>query len=811
MIDAAKLVAPSRSWLPRTSEMAPLNTHILNSGSSRAGNDEGNFSLRDMLHLLRDHIWTLLAFVAVATTLATSYAFLSAPTYSADVVVRVDPPAPPDQNALGISRQDGTAQQQPGTQATAAEISLMQSRSVLEPVIRQFQFDVDVQPHAVPILGRFAEQFAYPGHPAKPWFGLSSFAWGGERLEIPSFNVPAYLEEKPLELIALEKGQYELRAPNGDILLRGETGKPVTMPDGLSITVKELIAWPGTQFTVTHRNALDAIDELRRQLKIAEVTKDTGIVQISFASKDRELTANVANAVAQQYIASAVSSRQLNDTKTLEFIQGELPRLKRDLTSAEQALSDYQSSTETMRPTTEAQSYLQGSIELQQRTSALQLQRTQAASLFTPNSQQVKTIDAQLAQLADAKRAFDSRFVSMPTSERRNAELTRDAKVAETIYLGMVSKAEELSVRRASATGGAHIVDDAMKPYRPIKPNRPLVIFAGGGLGFFIGAFFIVLRRYATTGVTDPLFVERRLDVPVLGEVLFSRQQAQLENETAVQTSQESVSGRNDDVPGLPDPHSLAPDSLDAQSSSAAFTRGLARDTAARILASRLPHEPSVEALREVRTQVCRDRLNKKNNIVMLTGPSPSTGKSFVAANLSILLTEVGLRILLIDADMRRGNLASFFKQSNRGGLSEVLQGKLRSADAVRSVGVRGLSFISCGAYPANPSELLMMHDFKQVVDQLSQQFDLVLVDTPPFLVVTDAAIMTPHAGATVLVLRSGMQSEDEISETVKKLRRAGGRLLGSVFNAIPKRASNWRSYEQAAQYTRTLSETDQV
>ncbi|WP_134140213.1 polysaccharide biosynthesis tyrosine autokinase [Paraburkholderia sp. BL6665CI2N2] len=788
-----------------------MNTHIFNAGSSRAGNGAGNFSLRDMLHLLRDHIWILLAFIAGATTLATAYAFLSAPTYSADVVVRVDPPAPPDPNALGISRQDGMAQQQQSTQATAAEVSVMQSRSVLEPVVRQFQFDVEVVPHTFPILGRVAEQFAYPGHPSKPWFGLSSFAWGGETLKIPSLNVPAYLEEKPLVLTALDKGQYELRTPNGDRLLHGETGKPATMPDGLSITVKELAARPGTQFTVTHRNTLDAIDGLRRQLKVAEVTKDTGIVQISFASKDRVLTAQVANAVAQQYITSSISSRQLNDTKTLEFIQGELPRLKRDLTSAEQALSDYQSSTETMRPTTEAQSYLQGSIELQQRTSALQLQRTQAASLFTPNSQQVKTIDAQLAQLAEARRVFDSRFVSMPTSERRNAELTRDAKVAETIYLGMVSKAEELSVRRASATGGAHVVDEALQPYRPLKPNRPLVIVAGCGLGFFIGAFFIVLRRYATTGVTDPLFVERRLDVPVLGEVLFSRQQAQLENETSVQPSQQALSGHDDGAPGLPDPNSLTMEPLDSPSSRAAFSAGLSRAAGARILASRLPHEPSVEALREVRTQVCRDRLNKKNNIVMLTGPSPSTGKSFVAANLSILLTEVGLRVLLIDADMRRGNLASFFKQSNRGGLSEVLQGKLLSTDAVRSVGVRGLSFISCGAYPTNPSELLMMHDFKQVVDQLSEQVDLVIVDTPPFLVVTDAAIMAPHAGATVLVLRSGMQSEDEISETVKKLRRAGGRLLGSVFNAIPKRASNWRSYEQAAQYTRTLTETDEV
>ncbi|WP_408411553.1 polysaccharide biosynthesis tyrosine autokinase [Paraburkholderia sediminicola] len=790
--------------------MAPLNTLIFNSGSSRAGNDEGNFSLRDMLHLLRDHIWTLLAFVAIATTLATAYAFLSAPTYSADVVVRVDPPTPPDQNALGISRQDGSPQQQLGTQTTTAEISVMQSRSVLEPVIRQFQLDIEVVPDTLPILGPLAEKFADAGYPSKPWFGLSSFAWGGEKLHIHSLEVPFDLEERPLELTALDKGQYELRTPNGYLLLRGETGKTMTLPGGPSILVDQLIARPGTQFTVTHRNTLDAIDELRRKLKIVETSKDTGIVQISFASKDRGLAADVANAVAQQYIASSVSSRQLNDTKTLEFIQGELPRLQRDLATSEQALSDYQSSTETMRPTTEAQSYLQGSIELQERLSALQLQRTQAELLFTPNSQQVKTIDAQLAQLTEAKNAFDRRFTSMPDSERRNAELTRDAKVAETIYLGMVSKAEELSVRRASATGGAHIVDNALQPFRPIKPNRPLVIIAGGGLGFFIGAFFIVLRRYATTGVTDPLFVERRLDVPVLGEVLFSRQQAQLENQTAVQPSRESLSGRDEARPGLPDPHSLSLNPMDSQSATATFSSGSARE-AARILASRLPHEPSVEALRAVRTQVCRDRLNKKNNIVMLTGPSPSTGKSFIAANLAVLLTEVGLRILLIDADMRRGNLASFFKQSNRGGLAEILQGKIRSADAVRSVGIRGLSFIACGDYPDNPSELLMMHDFKQVIDQLSKQFDLVLVDTPPFLVVTDAAIMAPHAGATVLVLRSGMQSEDEISETVKKLRRAGGRLLGSVFNAIPKRASNWRSYEHAIQYTRTLKREDGV
>jgi len=779
--------------------MPPLNTLYVNSGSSRPGKDDNEFTAGDMVRLLRDHIGILLMFIAGAAALATAYALLAEPIYSSDVVVRVDPPDP---NALGIAPQNqmqAQQQQQSATQLAPAEISVMKSRSVLEPVVSQFHFDIRVKPHTMPVLGWLSHMFAKRGHLAPAWFGMNSYAWGGEDLNVTRLDVPPSLEDAKLDLTVLENNQYELQDPDGNVLLRGTVGRPAAA-HGVSMLVDGVVGRPGVHFTVTRYNTLDAIDLLLKSIKVAESTKDTGIVEISYNGDDPDQTAEVANALGQAYLAAAVASRQANDTKTLEFIRSELPRLERDLKDAEGRLSAFRSKSQSVQPINEAQAYLQGSITSMQQLAMLQLQRTQALQRFTPDSPQVRNLDQQIAQYEQTNKQIQSRFDSMPASERQSAELTRDARVAETVYLGMMNKAEELSIRRASTSGGAHIVDNALRPHRPVKPNKPLVVVAGTALGFFVGTFFIFLRRHAMIGVTDPMFVERRLSVPVLGEVLFSRQQQMLDHEIAVSPVNHAL-GYSGAQPGGTPPKAL-PHYKQPQHDGITMPNIGEVDREARVLATRYPHDPAVEALRAVRTELYRDLVNAPNNIVMLTGPIPSAGKSFVAANLAVLLAEIGLRVLLIDGDLRRGHIASFFKQSNPGGLSEVLKGQMDIPEALRYVGVPGLSFMSCGSYPENPSELLMMPGFRDMLARLSDQFDLVLIDTPPFLVVTDAAIVASDAGSTVLVLRSGIQSEEEIEETVKKVQRAGGRLVGSVFNAIPKRRSNRRSYGYAAAYT---------
>jgi tyrosine-protein kinase Etk/Wzc len=191
----------------------------------------------------------------------------------------------------------------------------------------------------------------------------------------------------------------------------------------------------------------------------------------------------------------------------------------------------------------------------------------------------------------------------------------------------------------------------------------------------------------------------------------------------------------------------------------------------------------------------------------MFTGATPEAGKSFIAVNLAVLHAEVGARVLLIDADMRRGQLASLFNENNRGGLSEVLKGEVQPSDVIRKVGIEGLSFMSCGSHTANPAALLMRYRFKETLNLLSKQFDLIVMDTPPFLVVTDASIIASEAGSTVLVFRSGVQSEIEIADTVKKLERAEARIAGAVVNAIPLRRSN-RDYSYDA-YLQSAGQLD--
>ncbi|MBU6489149.1 MAG: polysaccharide biosynthesis tyrosine autokinase [Burkholderiales bacterium] len=751
--------------------MTPVNDLALNSLYVQTGGERSQLSARDLLKLLRDHMFEVLGVALAVTALAVAYLFIATPEYEADVLVRVDPPEP---NALGISSQG--PQVAPPAPSPSAEIAIMQSRSVLEPIINRYRFDVTITPKTLPVIGNLAQKLAKPGQPAGAWFGMTSYAWGGEKVHIGQLDVPPSLEERKLTLTALEGGRYALRGPGGEAILTGQVGTLARSSDGVSMLVTEFAARPGTQFEVKHWAMLDAVKRFTKDLKVSDKVKDTGLVEITYSNRHPEKAAEVANAISQQYMLTAVAAKQRNDSSTLAFINKELPRLHAELDKAEQALSSFQTKAQSMQPTSEAQAYLQGGIDFDRRIADLQIQRTQLLDRYTPDSRWVRNIDEQLGQLRAQKAEFDSRFAAMPSSERKNVDLTRDAKVAEQVYLGMMQKAEELSVRRASTTGGAHIVDEAAAPFRPVKPD-PLIVLPGGVvLGLLLGVSTVFVRRHVLMGVTDPLFVEARLGVPLMGEVLYSQQQARLDQEIGA-LQRRSLSSRSA-VPGLP---ARVQNATPADGRLVATGGGVSK-----VLADRYPDDPSIEALRSVRTSLSLDLAHAPNNIVMMAGPTPAAGKSFVAANMAVLHAEVGSRVLLIDADMRAGHLAYYFGQPNRGGLSEVLKGAMQPHEALRRTSVEGLTLLSCGSRIANPAALLMRHNFRELLQRYSQEFDLVIVDTPPFLVVTDAAIIAGDAGATVLVLRSGMQSEEEIAETVRKLERSEARVTGAVFNAIP-------------------------
>ncbi len=198
--------------------------------------------------------------------------------------------------------------------------------------------------------------------------------------------------------------------------------------------------------------------------------------------------------------------------------------------------------------------------------------------------------------------------------------------------------------------------------------------------------------------------------------------------------------------------------------------------------------------------------MDARNKIIMLTGPMPAVGKSFLTVNLAVLLAHSGKRVLMIDGDMRRGSLERHLGGVQPNGLSELLSGQISLEEAIRPTDTTNLSFISCGVRPPNPSELLMSPRLPQYLEALAKRYDVVLIDTPPVLAVTDASIIGGYAGSTFFVVRSGMHSENEIGDALKRLSVAGVHVQGAIFNAMPTRARGGydRSYAAVQEYLST-------
>jgi len=217
-----------------------------------------------------------------------------------------------------------------------------------------------------------------------------------------------------------------------------------------------------------------------------------------------------------------------------------------------------------------------------------------------------------------------------------------------------------------------------------------------------------------------------------------------------------------------------------------------AKDSGSNLLAITNPTDVSIEALRSLRTSIHFAMIEAKNNIFMITGPSPSVGKSFVLSNLAATMAQTGKRIVLIDADMRKGYVHKMFNLEKTDGLADYLAGSINYQQMLKTTEVEGLTVINHGTVPPNPSELLMSAKFEQLLQQLSADFDLVVIDTPPVMAVTDSAIVGRYAGTTMLVTRFQQNPLKEIEITVKRLEQNGIETKGVIFNAIKRSAGGY-------------------
>jgi len=711
--------------------------------------------LRTLLSTLGDQKKLILAGTACFFALSLMYVVLATPKYEANAVVQVERRTP---SVPGLTAT--ASAQMPSSSDTGAstEIQLLTSRRVLSEALNDLGLDIKVEPSRFPLVGNYVARHFSPGSPgavAAPWLGLNRYGWGGERLQVSRLDVPDSMLDAPLTLVAGEAGTYALLDRNGTPLVDGKVGETAQAGD-VTMTVSQLQANPGMRFKVTRLNSLVILDQLKQDISASEQGRDSGVITLTYSNPDPLLAKHVLQEVSNAYVRQNVARNSAEAAKRLEFVKAQLPKVRDELTKAQQALTAFQAQTQTLDVGVQNQALLNQSVALETNINQLRIQQADLASRFTPQHPAYKALLSQIAQFQKAKAAIQNQIQELPNTQQGLFWRSRDVEVTNQTYANLLDQAQQLDIARASAMGNVRIIDPAAVDLESPAWPKPLPIMAAGTvLGALLMIAFVLLQQILRRGVEDPVDIEL-LGLPVYASIPYSEKGREL-----------------------------------------ALRQGSGRyGHHQQLLALKAPTDLAMEALRSLRTSLHFARFKTKNNLLMITAPSPGVGKTFVCANLAVTMAQAGQRVLLIDADMRRGTLHHAIGVRSENGLSELISGQIPLETALRRVpGAENLSFIPRGDVPPNPSELLMHQNFGELLDQVAPLYDVVVIDTPPVLAVTDAAVIGHQTGTCLMVVRFGLNQQREIALAKQRLEQNGVQVKGAIFNGVQKRSGGHYAY----------------
>lgn len=711
--------------------------------------DNDEVDLLGLLGTLIDHKWLIGAVTGAFMTAGVAYSVLSSPVYLANALVQVEPKK---NDMLGFS---DIGSMLGGQSPATTEIGLIKSRAVIGKTVDDLKLDIVVTPKNFPVVGGFISRHyksTSPDSIASPWLGMNSFAWGGESLEVEKLELPDDQLGKKLTLVAEEQQRFKLFDEDDNLLIDSKVGE-MSGQNGVEVLVASLHANPGARFEVIRNSRIVTIQNYQDVLDVTEQGKESGIISLALASTDYALAVKILNKISALYVQQNVQRTSAEAAQSLDFLQAQLPQVKNDLVKASEALNNYQTRGKTVDITLETKSVLEQIVVLDAHISELKLQQAEMDRKFTKEHPAYRALLTQIAGLTAQQRGLAKKVEGLPATQQELLSLTRDVEVATLIYTQLLNKSQELDILRAGAVGNARLIDTAdVDITTPVKPRKILIILIATLLGGFIGTAIVLVRKFLNRGLEGPEAIEQ-LGLPVYASIPYSALQKEEDNKRS---------------------------KLRDATNSSPF-----------LLALRNPTDLSIESLRSLRTCLHFAGLDATNNIIMISGPSPAVGKTFVSSNLAAIVAQSGQRVLLIDADMRKGHLHKVLATSVDNGLSDLLVKRCSIAQAINRVEIDNFHFISRGQVPPNPSELLMHANFRETLAELSAMYDLVIIDTPPLLAVTDAAIVGRESAINLIVTRFGVNPAKEIELTIRRFAQNGIELKGAIFNGVEKRVSS--------------------
>lgn len=710
---------------------------------SQNTNIEDTIDLKELFFALIAQ-WKLIALcIILSLVLALLYLRATPNTYSVDALVQVE-----DKKGASAALLGDLSQVVDQKSPAQSEIEILKSRLVLGSVIQALHLDLSISSPEDTFSHRLFNKTDY-----RTEYNPKAVTFHDEAksFDIQQFDVPNYYLDKALSL-SFKNNSFSLTdLATEEVILTAPLNKlnQVSTRYGvwkIAIFSKDTF---DTHYFVKKSSLPAATQAINANYSVAEKGKMTGILGLDYQGQDKEHITKVLNAVLAAYSAQNVERRSAETAQTLKFLDEQLPDLKKQLDDAERVFNKFRQQYNTVDVTKESELYLTQSITLETKKIELQQQQADLAAKYTAEHPAMREINAQITALDKQIAALNNTLKQLPDVQRQYLQLYREVEVKTQLYTALLNSYQQLRIAKAGEIGNVRIVDTAVEPVQPIKPKKLQILILSIILGGFLGILIALLRSMLRTGVKDSTQIENEFDLPVYATVPRS----------PVQETRMSILKKKKSIP---------------------------------ILAVKYNDDIAVESLRSIRTAIHFALSNAKNNIIMIAGPSPEVGKSFISTNLATILAQSNKKVLLIDADMRRGYIHKYFNLDVKPGLSEYLSNLADLSQVVRQTDVAGLSVIARGKNPTNPSEMLSSEQFKALMEQLSQQYDHIIIDTPPILAVTDGIIISQYAGVNLLVARYAKSQMKELELSLNRFEQANVKVNGFILNDIQRSSAGY-------------------
>lgn len=708
---------------------------------------DDEINLGQLLNNLWRGRWSIVVTTVLGIALAAFQIANTNPTFQADALLQLE------ERTGSLALPSSLSDMVNNDPRSVTETEILRSRMVLGRAVADQNLDWRITPDQIPFAGTMFARYRFtlldeiiPAHFVRP----------NEHITLANLVVPPDLLNQQIELVVKEPDIFELTFPD-QTQIEGRVGDPINLPErGFSLTIAELLAPQGRRFALTQIDERRAINALRNRMTVTEVGRASGILEVRLTGMDRAENVRALNAIISSYQSQNMSRSAAEAESSLNFIREQLPQAEQDMRRAEVAMNAFRQQQVTIDLSLETQTILGQVTRAETELADLQRREGEIAERFTPAHPTYRQLLEERERLEGRLANLRGQIGELPETQRQILNLTRDLELAQRIYTELLTRAQEIGVLRASTIGNVRVVDEASGTPNAVAPRKSRILGLGMIIGIFVGIAWVLAYNWLRKGVQDSAELER-LGLPVFATINYNKQA-------------DTANRRKGHIP---------------------------------ILALDQSADPTVEALKSLRTSLHFSMLDARTPSLTVCSSHPEAGKSFLSVNLAAVIAQAGQRVCVIDADLRRGQLRRYFELPRQTqGLAEVLSGDLSCEDAILNGPHENLFILTTGRYPPNPSELLMRAELTQLINHCAEHFDLTIFDTPPILAVTDAVILVRSTGASIFVARHDITPLGEVDAAQKVLASSGLKFSGTVLNSFdPKKTGGKNGYGYSYRY----------